>query len=264
MTFNDVLVELIESLRAETKSVLISWDTVQHWPEGALETFLQLGLLIPAPAAQSIECHACENHCFMDVLIVQTDSASTRAFIVCDDTDMQSQIGRVSLPLDRLHQWQGSVNLLSGVIAGVLGLKDKIHFAANQSVIKLGMLQSKRGRRWVTFNSSDLSLEVNHHSRPIEELLYFDEQRQVIDQNAIDELLDRDPLNISKKYTPSITKRELRKLETFAMHQNWQDEFLRLKGVYPNKPNTWHAARIAKMDIAKGKDAETIRKIMVK
>jgi len=265
MTFNDVFLELLAHLRAENKPIVISWDSVQQWPDGALNTFLQLGFLIPASAAQSIECHACENHCFMDVInLTHDDPALTRAFIVCDDADMQSQMGRVKIPLLRLQQWQGSVKQLSQVIADLLGLKDKITFTANQPVIKLGMLKAEKGRRWVTLNGSDLSLEINQRTIPVDELLYFDGEQLVIDQNSIDDLLNSESLNPGKKYTPSTTKREARKLVTQAMYQDWKDEYLRLKKQHPYKPDTWCAAKISKMDIGKGRDAETIRTEMVK
>ncbi len=265
MTFNDVLLELLAHLRAENKPIMIGWDTVQQWPEDALNTFLQLGFLIPASATQSIECHACENHCFMDVInLTHDDPALTRAFIVCDDADMQSQMGRVKIPLFRLQQWQGSVKQLSQGIADLLGLKDKITFTANQPVIKLGMLKAEKGRRWVSLNGSDLSLEINQRTIPVDELLYFDGKQLVIDQHSIDDLLNSESLNKGKKYIPSITKREDSKLKTQAMYQDWKDEYLRLNRQYPNKTDRWYAAKIFKMDIAKGRDAETIRKNMIK
>ncbi|MDD5580048.1 MAG: hypothetical protein PHY16_12315 [Methylobacter sp.] len=265
MTYNDVLVELLAHLRTENKPIIISWDTVQQWPEGSFNTFLHLGLLIPAPAAQSIECHACDNRCFMDVItLAYADPALTRAFIVCDDAEIQSQMGRVKIPLVRLQQWQGSVKQLSQVIADLLGLQDKIAFSANQAVIKLGMLKAQKGRRWVILNGSDLSLEINQHSIPIDELLYFDDKQLVIDQNSIDSLLNSEPLHKGKTYTPSTSKREAGKLRTRAMYQEWNDEYLRLNGQHPNKTDTWYAAKILKMDIAKGRDAETIRKNMIK
>ena len=265
MTYNDVLVELLAHLRAENKPIVVDWDSVQQWSDGALTTFLQLGLLVPASAAQSIECHACDNQCFMDVItIVNADPDLTRAFIVCDDADMQSQMGRVKIPLVRLQQWQGSVKQLSQVIADLLGLKDKITFTANQAVIKLGMLKAEKGRRWVTLNCSDLSLEINQRAIPIDELLYFDDQQLVIDQHCINDLLNSESLNSGKKYTPSTTQRETRKLGTQTMYQDWNDAYLRLKKQNPNKTNTWYATQISKMDIAKGRDVGTIRKNMVK
>jgi hypothetical protein len=265
MTYNDVLVELLAHLRAENKPIMVGWDSVQQWTDGALNTFLQLGLLVPASAAQSIECHACDNQCFMDVItLAHADSALTRAFIVCDDADMQSQMGRVKIPLIRLQQWQVSVKQLAQVIADLLGLKDKITFTANQAVIKLGMLKAEKGRRWVTLNCSDLSLEINQRAIPINELLYFDDQQLVIDQHCINDLLNSESSTSGKKYIPSTTKRETSKLRTQAKYQDWKDAYLRLKEQYPNKADTWYAFKISKMDIAKNRSVGTIRKNMVK
>lgn len=261
MTANDVLLDLLAHLRSTNCPILIDWDTTQQWPNDALDKFLYIGFLTPASVAQSIECHGCENHCFMDV-ITQTnnDPKHTRAFIVCDDPDMQSQIGRVQIPLVRLQQWQASVKQLSKVIADLLGFKDKIVFIPDQSVIRLGMLKSRSGRRWVTLNTSDLSLEINQHALPIDDLLYFDDKLLSIDQECIDDLLNRESLNQSKKYTPSTAKREAKKLETQAMYQDWNDEYLRLKERHRNKSKTWCSIQISKMAIGKDRNAETIRR----
>ena len=264
MTLNDVLLGLLAHLRAENKPIMVSRDNVQQWPDGALDRFLQLGFLVPASAAQSVECNACDNHCFMDVITLpHNDPALTRAFIVCDDTEMQSQIGRVQIPLVRLQQWQGSVKQLAMVIADLLELKDTITFTPNHPIIKLGMLKSLKGRRWVNLNSLDLSLEINKYTVPIDEVLYFEGEQLFIDHDCIDELLDREPLTQGKTYTPSTSRREARKLETQAMYKDWNDEYLRLKEQHPTRTNGWYAFKIFEMDIAKDRDVETIRKNMI-
>lgn len=48
------------------------------------------------------------------------------------------------------------------------------------------------------------------------------------------------------------------------MYQGWQDAYVQLKKQNPTKSNKWCSLQIAKMDIANAKDAETIRKNMVK
>lgn len=262
MTFNDVLRALLVHLRAENKPIIIGWGAVQKYPEGALEAFLEAGLLMPTAAAQSIECSACENRCFMDVIM--DDSALTRAFIVCDDADMQSQMGRVKIPLVQLQQWRADVRLLSKVIAGLLGLKDKIDFMDNQAVIKLGMLKTPKGRRWVTLNSVDLSLGINKYTVPVDEVLYFEGEKLFIDLDCVDDLLNRQPLSQSKNYIPSTNIREASKLGTQVMYQNWKDAYAQFKKQHPTKSNTWYSIQIAKMDIANGREAETIRRNMVK
>ncbi len=264
MTFNDVLLELLLNLRTANKPILISWDAVQNWPDNALNLFIQHGLLSSASAAQSIECTACDKGCFMDIINLPHDEPGlSRAFIVCDDADLQQQIGRVQIPLLRLQQWQCSVKQLVKVIADLLAFKNKLEFTTHQSVIKLGMLKGNKGRRWVSFICADLSLEVNQHTVPIDDVLFFEDEQLLIDHDLINDLLNRPSLNHGKTYTPSTNKRDAGKSITQAMYQDWKDEYVRLTKLHPTKSNTWVSIQIAKMDIAKGKSAEYIRKNMI-
>ncbi len=264
MTFNDVLLDILVRLRAENKPILINWDAVQCWSDNVLDCFLQFGLLSPTSTAQSIECTACDKCCFMDVIqLPHKNPALSRAFVVCDDSEMQSQIGRVQVPLIQLQRWQSSIKQLAIVIADLLDFKDKIEFTANQSTIKLGMLKSSKGRRWVSLNCADLSILINQSSVPVDDVLYFENEQLFIDHDCIDDLLNRPPLQQGKVYIPSTNKREAKKLETQAMYQDWKDEYLKLKKLHPKKSKTWCSIQLAKMDIAKGKDSETIRKNMI-
>jgi hypothetical protein len=69
-------------------------------------------------------------------------------------------------------------------------------------------------------------------------------------------------LSNGKSYTPNTDKRETRKLVSQAMYSNWQDEYKKLKRKNPKQSDSWIANQISKMDIAKDKDVETIRKNM--
>jgi len=264
MTFNDVLLELLAHLRANNKDITIDGDAILQYPENLLNTLLQLGLLSPIAAAQSIECCACEKCCFMDVITLpHANPALSRAFIVCDDEVMHNQIGRVAIPVERLKQWQCSVKQLAQVIADLLGFKDKISFSANQSIIKLGMLKSLKGRRWVTLNTLTLSIEINKHAIAADDVLYFEGEQLLIDVDCINDLLNREPLSQGKAYIPSTNKRETKKLETQAMYQDWKDAYMVLSQSHSDKSKKWCSLQIAKMNIANGKDAETIRKNMI-
>ena len=263
MTFNDVLLALLEHMRATNKPVIINWDGIQQWPAGALDMLLQAGILTPASPATSLECQGCERHCFMDVL-TQTNGnkAPMRAFIVCDVPEMQDQMGRMQIPLGRLQQWQSNVKQLAKVIADLLQFTDNIEYKAGQKDIRLGMLKGLNGRRWVSMDVAHLSLEINQHTVPIDDILFFEDEQINIDHIRINELINSKTFNIGKKYKPSTSKREAGKQKTQAMYQDWNDEYLRLKGNQPNKSDTWYSLQIRKMQIAKGRDAETIRKNM--
>ena len=46
------------------------------------------------------------------------------------------------------------------------------------------------------------------------------------------------------------------------MYANWQDQYKKLKRENHKKSDVWISVQISKMDIAQGKDSETIRKNM--
>lgn len=56
------------------------------------------------------------------------------------------------------------------------------------------------------------------------------------------------------------SRREQRKRETQAMYQDWQAEYQRLRESHPGKSKKWCANQIARLEMARGRDSETIRR----
>ncbi len=261
MDNHQALAAMIEHVSASGKPVSLGWDEIQQWQSGVLERFISAGLLAKDVKAQSLECTGCEQHCFMPVY--QTDDAQ-RAFIVCDDPDRQSQMGRINVPLERLQQWQASARQIAAVIADLLGFESKPVYQKESAYYKLGMLKGSHGRCWVSLTAQPLALEINRRAISLNELLYFDGSELAIDEPRIYELLNSIPSDTGKAYTFDVSKREARKLATQTMYQDWHDEYLRLKRKHPRKTDTWYSMQIFKLPIAQGKDSETIRKNMKK
>tara|TARA_R110002072_G_C7966658_1_gene534363 strand:- start:3451 stop:4170 length:720 start_codon:yes stop_codon:yes gene_type:complete len=237
---------------------MVGYDTVQQWQEGALNALLFHGLLRTAPAAHTLECRGCEEHCFSDV-VVRTSEGKARAHIVCEVPERQAEMGLVSVPLERLQQWQSSPTMVARFIAGVLGLDAELATAKN-AALRLGMLKGPHGRRWVSLLVETLSLEVGQHSIPVTELLFVDDGSVVLDEPRIRGLLSLQAESTSKPYMPSTDKRESRKQNTEAMRQDWRDAHKQLRCEHPGQSNRWYAIRIAKLPAAQGRDAETIRR----
>ncbi len=78
-------------------------------------------------------------------------------------------------------------------------------------------------------------------------------------RQLMDSAITADPL-----YTPSNAKREVQELDTHAMYEGWQKSFRNLKRQCPNMPDAFYALQIAKMDVARGRNAQTIRKHLKK
>jgi hypothetical protein len=72
------------------------------------------------------------------------------------------------------------------------------------------------------------------------------------------------PVRVSPPAQPSTNtiRREARKLETQAKYRLWQTAYRRLKKKRPDQSDVWFSQQIAKMSIAGGSTAETIRKRM--
>lgn len=260
MPINAVLAALIGKLNSVDSLVYVDWNSTQEWPEKALESLLMNGILVKASNVQSIECQVCEHRCFKDV-IFQTDAAisSTRAFIVCEEPDMQEQIGKIPLQLEQLRQWKTSVQQMARVVAGMLGFNKEIDRNVDQDNIRLGMLKGNKGRCWISLRTDPLILELNGLEMPLQEVLYFDQDNLLIDQDRLDACLNRPSNKGGKRYSPSTDRRESRKLITQAMYQDWKDEYRSLKKKRPGMGDVWFSKQIAKMDIAKNRDSETIR-----
>lgn len=81
--------------------------------------------------------------------------------------------------------------------------------------------------------------------------------------DVLHQLMDTETL-VAPRYSPSNIRREARKLETQVMYKSWQKAYRDLfkKHKHKNMPDVWYSQQIEKMDIAEGRDAETIRKHM--
>ncbi len=265
MSLNSNLLGLIERLGQSGDSYYIAWDEVSQWSEKVLAAFLEVGILSPANNAKTLECHGCDYHCLMDVdLLPGTRSKSSRAFIACDKPDMQNKMGRISVPIQRLQQWQITLLQLAQVIAELLEIQYKADISKEENEIRVGMLKTKNGYRWVSLTASPLALVVNQYALPLEEVLYFKEKTLTIDQQRIAQLATKSPGNDGKQYTPSTSRQEQRKRDTQAMYKDWHTEYVKLKKSHPDKSNTWISKQIAKLEVGHGKSSETIRKNMIR
>lgn len=255
--YDELLSNLIDGLNTvKQDSFLQSWVDVQQWPAEALNIFLRLGLIIPTADARTIECPGCDRHCFMDVLTIDKKSP---AFIVCEDSDMQAQTGRISIPQEKLKQWKTSINQFVRIIANLLDLKISQSQSTSENKINLGMLKGSKGRRWISLITQPLSIEINGYIVPLNEILFFENDQLKIDRPRIDDLVNRDSKKESHRHESATNKREKQKKKTAVRHQDWQDEYSLLKKEHPDKSKSWCARQIAKKPIGQKRDAETIR-----
>lgn len=88
-------------------------------------------------------------------------------------------------------------------------------------------------------------------------------ERGLLPNNMTEEFESMSKSNAStdKCYAPSNVKREARKLETQKMYLIWQKAYRDLEKTHKHRhmSDVWYSQQIAKLDIAKGRNADTIR-----
>lgn len=264
MHVEQVLALIINNLSANKHKIMFSWSAIQLWHQSAFDVLLSNKVIIPKPTATAIQCHGCEYRCNVDVVRHEYPN-NIRYYAVCEHPVMHEQMGRLIVPTEQLKQWEVSIKQLAIIISDLLNLSNTVSYKRDQRSITLGTLKSRSvGRKSVVLNVEPLSLVVNQRELPINELLYFENNKLALDKVKIDHVLNLKQLSSVKPYRANIDKKEQRKANTQAMYQDWQDEYEKLKRKNPNKANQpkktkgWYANQISKMPISQGRTVENI------
>lgn len=262
MTPHTALIELLARLGAnDGAAVLVGENELSQWPGAAVSAMKTQRLLTKARSASSTVCPECEEECVMPVHVLPSTQGSPSAFIVCDK---RSDVSRVSVSLDHLQQWQCTTDSVCRFVAATLGLRhrDKRH-PASPDFLEIGMATGdKRSQMLCLQIDGELHLVAGGNKVPLTEFIAYDKDAYSVDGSMIRLLVDA-ATTADNRYTPSIAKRESRKLETQAMYKDWQKAYRELKRKRPDMSNVWYSKQIAKMPIAKNRDASTIKKNML-
>ena len=262
MSPEEALNELLGRLEAnQGKAVLVNEEELGRWAPEAVHAMKSQRLLAKGRPAASAICPGCENECSMPVHTMTAAERGATSFIVCDKSDDTS---RVQVSAGRLIQWRCSIELVCGFIAASLGLRHSDRQKVNADLLEIGIAKGKKRSQMLCMQADgELTLIVGRSKVPLAELIEFRDGQYLFDGTLIRRMVD-DATIADNRYTPSQVKREARKLETQAMHENWQKEYRKLKRSKQGMSDVWYAQQIAKMDIAQGRDSETIRKNMKK
>lgn len=260
MTAIDALLELLERVGScHGNAVLVNDEDLLLWPVAAVKAMKSQKLIVKARPASSVICSGCESNCVMPVYTLPVTTSKSSSFIVCDK---RSNINRVSVPLGRLIQWQCSVDLVSEFIASSLDLRHPDRHTDRADRQEIGIVSGDKRRQMLCLEvSGTLTLVVGNSKVPLAEFIEFHDGAYVLDVTQIRRLADSST-TADNRYTPSNTKREAHKLDTQAMYESWRKEYRTLRRKSPGMSDVWYSQRIAKMEIAKGRNAETIRKRM--
>lgn len=258
----DALIELLDRVGAnQGAAVLVTDDELRQCPSEAVKAMQSQRLVTKARPAASAICPGCEQQCVMPLHTQLAAAGSKASFIVCDK---RSDINRVPVSASRLIQWQCNAELVCGFIAASLGLRRTGRQTANTDLYEIGVATGSKRRQMLCLQADGgLTVVVGGNKVPLAELITFGDGQYSLDGDIIRQMVDA-TTTADNRYTPSQVKREVRKLETQALHASWQKKYRELKRSKPGRPDTWYAQQIAKMDIAQKRAPETIRKNMKK
>jgi len=257
----DALLELLNRVGAcQGKAVFVNDEDLLQWPKAAMKAMKSQKLIVKARPASSAICPGCERDCVMLVHSLSATTGKTSSFIVCDK---RNDVNRVLIPAERLIQWQCNAHLVCSFISTNLALRQTLKKADNGRW-EIGMVSGdKRSQMLCLEVSGTLTLIAGSSKVPLAEFIEFQDGTYVLDDAHIRQLVDS-ATTADIRYTPSNARREVGKLDTQAKCESWRKEYRALRRRRPGMSDVWYSQQIAKMDIANGKDAETIRKKMKK
>jgi len=258
----DALQELFKRVAAcRGDPVLVDAEELDQWPSVAVKAMKSQRILLKTHPASNVICRGCEDECVMPVDTLPKTEGGPVSFVICDK---RNDINRVPIPIERLIQWQCSAEQICSFIATSIGLRHTGRQTVFDGLWEIGMaIGDKRSQMLCLDANGTLALVAGSCRMPLAELIKFHAGEYTIDNVMVRRLVDAST-TADRRYTPSNARREARKLDTQAMYESWQKEYRNLKKKRPNMSDVWYSKQIAKMDIAKDRDAETIRKKMKK
>lgn len=254
MTALEAFAELVARLSVKAgASVTIGEDERSEWPPDAVQAMQRQGLLAKAVPATSIVCNGCEEQCVMPV----HTQAGSKPFIVCD---MRQDVNRVAVAQKRLKQWRCDVASLQAFVAESLALRLTDEARSAAGLWAIGMMSGRKHSQMICLKlESKAELLAGDRSAALADLVRFEAGKFTLDAEEVRRLVDASS-TLDSRHTPSVVRREARKLNTQALHENWRKEYRTLKQRRPGMSDRWYSQQIARSET--GHSAETIRKNM--
>ena len=258
MTLKAALFELLDGVGASpSHAVRIDSHALAQWSDEAVAALKAQKIIRTARPASSTVCPGCEQQCVMPVHTIPAPPGDPALFVVCDK---RSDINRVDIPPARLTQWQASTPAVARFIADSLSLRFSGKRQDNERLLEIGMAPGNKRTQMLGLRcDGELALVAGSSRIPLAEAFQFADGRYTLDAGLIRQLVDASTTG-DARYTPGQARREVRKLETAARRESWRKAYRALKKKRPHMSDVWYSRRIANMEVARGRAAETIRK----
>ncbi|HXZ33350.1 MAG TPA: hypothetical protein VEH30_13805 [Terriglobales bacterium] len=260
MTALGAILELLARMEATSgAAIFVSQEELGHWPVAAVKALKSQKLLVKTRPAASVVCPGCEQECVMPVHSLPAGPCGPASFIVCDK---RCDINRVPVAIERLTQWRCDTDALCRFVAESLGLRRCRDRAANGGILEIGIATGDKRKQMLCLKvDGELALVAGNSALPFSESIDYRNGKYRLDQAVIRHLVDS-VTTADNRYTPTSARREARKLATQTLYYSWQKDYRSLTKRHPNMSDVWYSRQIAKLSIAKGRSAGTIKKHM--
>lgn len=189
MNPEDAFMELLDRVAAlRGAPARLSADELAQWPGEAVTSLKAENVITRARPAASTVCPGCERECVMPVNTL-ADAGRTGAFIVCDK---RSDINRVTVPLDRLEQWQASGDSIADLLAHLLDLRRPGGGDASNGRWEIGLFKGARHASHLVLLAGDrLTITMAGHSIALTEVLALEGNCFKVDKRRLTHLVDQ-------------------------------------------------------------------------
>jgi hypothetical protein len=152
-------------------AVLISAEELEQSPGAAVRAMKSQRLIIRTRPADSAVCPGCEDNCIMPVHRLPAKAGVRSSFIVCDK---RSDVNRVPVSVDRLTQWQCSLDLVCKFIASSLGLRSPARQTGSGGRWEIGIISADHRSQMLCLEASgSLALVAGNNKVPLDEFIEF-------------------------------------------------------------------------------------------
>jgi hypothetical protein len=169
---------------------------------------------------------------------------------------------RVVVPEGRLKQWRSDAGMLCAFIARDLDVRATGEGTPDGRLRQIGVVKGvKRSQMLCLSVAGGSDLVAGDGVLPLSAAVAFRDGKFALDGEMVRQLVDA-ARTADPRYTPTVVRREARKLETQGMYATWRAEYRRLKQERPNMSDTACARHIENRGLAFGRSRETVRKRM--
>lgn len=189
MRNKSLLYELIDRVATlQGKVAFSSSEDLKQWPAEEVTALKKHKLLRTTKPASRVVCTECEEECVRPVHTELSPGGESRLFLVCE---LQNDVNRIDVPIERLEQWQTTGEYFAGLIAEILNIRQATQIQATVARWEVGLFKGKKHSAHVVLTAEDtLTLGFAGHTVALADALSLEDTKFTVDKKMLTRLVD--------------------------------------------------------------------------